>query len=76
VAVLLETGAAGDPRARLSAAEVKVLDKMSLGLSNREIAAALFVSVETVRTHVKHILAKLDVRTRTQAVAMALKRGG
>ena len=40
------------------------------GLSNREIAGRLFVSIETVKTHVQRILAKLEVSSRLQAAAL------
>jgi DNA-binding CsgD family transcriptional regulator len=57
--------------ARLTAAERRVLALLARGLSNREIAASLFVSNETVRTHVSHILHKLDVDTRSKAASLA-----
>jgi DNA-binding NarL/FixJ family response regulator len=48
---------------------------MAAGLSNGEIARALHLSMETVKTHVKHVLAKLEVRDRTQAVVWAYRTG-
>jgi DNA-binding NarL/FixJ family response regulator len=63
-----------DPEA-LTARETEVLRHMALGLSNREIAAALSVSEETVKTHVTHVLAKMNVDNRAQAIVQALKRG-
>jgi DNA-binding NarL/FixJ family response regulator len=45
------------------------------GLRNREIAASLAISEETVQSHVKSILAKLDVQDRTAAIDVALRRG-
>ena len=45
------------------------------GLTNREIAAKLFLSVRTVEVHVDHILTKLDFRTRTQLAAWAYEAG-
>ncbi len=59
----------------LTAREIEVLRHVALGLSNKEIAAALSVREETVKTHVTHVLAKLDVANRSQAIVQALKRG-
>ena len=59
----------------LTARETEVLRHVALGLSNRDIAAALSVSEETVKTHVTHVLAKLNVDNRAQAIVQALKRG-
>jgi len=44
------------------------------GESNREIAARLYLSAETVRTHVRNAMRKLDADTRTQAVALAIRQ--
>ncbi|GCD94985.1 response regulator [Embleya hyalina] len=60
---------------RLTDREADVLRAMARGLSNTEIARTLHLSVETVKTHVKHILAKLDVRDRTQAVVWSYRTG-
>lgn len=57
-------------RHRLTRAETDVLRALARGLANREIAAGLFVSVETVRTHVRRVLAKLDVPTRARAAVL------
>src|SRR5262249_56980498 len=51
----------------LPRAEVEVLRVLAEGLPNRQIAARLHVSIETVRTHVARILAKMGVQSRTQA---------
>jgi NarL family two-component system response regulator LiaR len=59
----------------LTARETEVLRRVALGLSNKDIAAALAVGEETVKTHVTHVLAKLHVENRAQAIVQALKRG-
>ncbi|MGV9413560.1 response regulator [Nocardia sp. NPDC003693] len=61
--------------ATLTQRETDVLRVMARGLSNTEIAAALDVGAGTVKTHVRHILAKLEVRDRVQAVIIAHEAG-
>ncbi|MFC8922156.1 response regulator [Cellulosimicrobium sp. NPDC057127] len=61
--------------ARLTEREGEVLRLMATGLSNAEIAGELYLGVETVRTHVGNVLAKLGVRDRTQAVVRAYESG-
>jgi two-component system, NarL family, response regulator LiaR len=55
----------------ISKREYEVLELISHGLSNQEIADKLFVSTSTVKTHVSNVLAKLDSKRRTQAIQRA-----
>jgi DNA-binding CsgD family transcriptional regulator len=57
----------------LSKREIEVLELMADGLSNNEIAARLFVSLNTIKTHSSKVFEKLDVKRRTQAVEKAKK---
>ena len=59
----------------LSPREIEVLQRMAVGKSNKEIGAELFISEGTVKTHIKSIFSKLDVVSRTEAVATATRRG-
>src|SRR6184192_1624360 len=59
----------------LSSREIDVLKLMAQGKSNKEIGAALFISEGTVKSHVKAIFAKMNVNSRTEAVANATRRG-
>ena len=57
----------------LTQREREILQLLADGMSNGEVAAKLFISPETVKSHVRHILAKLEADTRTHAVAIALR---
>lgn len=59
----------------LTPREVAVLEQVAGGNRNRDIAELLFISEETVKVHVKHIMDKLGARDRTQAIAIAVRRG-
>ena len=59
----------------LTARELAVLQAMATSATNRDIADQLYVSEETIRTHVKHILRKLNQANRTQAVLEGVRRG-
>jgi DNA-binding NarL/FixJ family response regulator len=59
----------------LTPREVEVLQHIAGGNRNREIAAQLFISEETVKVHIKHIMEKLRASDRTGAVAIAIRRG-
>jgi DNA-binding NarL/FixJ family response regulator len=62
------------PGGVLSAREREILQMLADGHSNREVSERLVLSVETVKTHVKHILAKLEAEHRTQAVAIGIRQ--
>ncbi|MEU8221956.1 response regulator transcription factor [Kribbella sp. NPDC048915] len=65
----------GLDRYQLTEREQEVLRLMARGLSNAEIAAELFLGLQTVKTHVANVLAKLNARDRTQAVIRAYESG-
>jgi NarL family two-component system response regulator LiaR len=59
----------------LTSRELDVLRQLALGRSNKEIAATLEIAEETVKSHVGHVLAKLEAENRAQATVQAIKRG-
>ncbi len=64
----------GDARDEmLTGREREILQLLADGMSNADVAARLFISQETVKSHVRHILTKLEADTRTHAVAIALR---
>jgi DNA-binding NarL/FixJ family response regulator len=74
LAVVLSTQAPEDKTLKLTQRERDTLRLLADGHSNEEIGKRLFISPETVRTHVRKAMAKLDADTRTQAVATALRQ--
>ena len=59
----------------LTSREVTVLELVAKGMSNREIGAALFLSEDTIKTHLRRIYAKMGVGDRTEAALLAVQRG-
>ena len=59
----------------LTKRELEVLKQVVDGRTNQEIADGLFISIETVKTHMRHIMEKLRVTDRTQAAVKAMKEG-
>jgi DNA-binding NarL/FixJ family response regulator len=61
--------------AALTPREIEVLDRVKLGMRNKEIAASLHISEKTIQVHIKNLLFKLKVNDRAAAVNVALRRG-
>ena len=72
---LLEKLAAGMSSDALTGRELDVLTLLARGKSNKEIGANLYISETTVKAHLRSIFAKLDVLSRTEAIAVASRRG-
>jgi DNA-binding NarL/FixJ family response regulator len=72
VAAQLATGAA---QPRLTSREIMVVELIATGMRNKEIAAELRISEDTVEVHIRNIFTKLNVKDRTAAVTVALRRG-
>lgn len=64
-----------NPRAKLTEREVEVLHLVARGVSNREIADTLCITVNTVKSHLQHLLQKLQLENRTQAATYAVQKG-
>lgn len=71
----VEAAATPGPCAALTRREREVLGLIASGAHNADIAAALFIDVETVKTHIRHVVEKMRARTRSHAVAVALVAG-
>jgi DNA-binding NarL/FixJ family response regulator len=74
VASFQEAKRAGEPQFLLSPREQSVLDCLAKGLAYKQIADQLDISINTIRTHLRHIYEKLHVQSRTEAVAKYLRR--
>jgi two-component system, NarL family, response regulator len=74
-APIRESLAESAPRSDLTRREVEVLERIATGMTNKEVGLALSISEDTVKLHVKNLFGKLDVSDRTQAVAVAARRG-
>ena len=67
--------AARDTRPRITRRELEVLALIAHGYSTAEIARALWITEDTVKTHVRRVLRRLGARTRAHAVAIAFREG-
>ena len=59
----------------LSAREMEVLEALCQGMSNKEMAESMFISTETIKSHVSTVISKLGVKDRTQAVITCIRAG-
>ena len=64
-----------DPDSNLSKREKEILNSLAEGNSYKLIADKLFISIDTVRTHIRHIYKKLHVHSQTEAISKAFKDG-
>ncbi len=64
-----------DPEIKVTEREREILEELSRGSSYQQIGAALFISVDTVRYHIRNIYRKMQVHSQSEAVAKALRRG-
>lgn len=69
-----KTGA-GEPREQLSRREIEVLGLAAKGISNKDIASELFLSLRTVKAHLTNIFNKMGVGSRTEAIVKGLRKG-
>jgi len=79
LANLLQFGAQEQPRdksVKLTEREREILQHLATGKSNKEIARSLNISHDTVKLHVRHILAKLNLTSRVEAAVFAVEHGG
>jgi DNA-binding NarL/FixJ family response regulator len=75
VEALLASGADGHPASALTAREQQVMEMLSRGMTNREIAEHLAISIKTVDTHRGHVLKKLGLRNNSELTRFAVKHG-
>lgn len=75
VRLLREVRAPEPTTEQLTERETDVLRQLALGMSNKEIAQALFIGEQTVKSHVRHVLSKLGMPSRTQAALYAMRIG-
>lgn len=73
--IRMATGRVDRSSSDLSSRELDVMQLVAQGLTNKDIAAKLFISARTVQGHLRRIFEKLDVTTRTEAVTVSLARG-
>lgn len=72
---VMRRSSSGRPHDLLSGREVEVLRCLARGMTTAQAAAALYISENTVKTHIRHILEKMEVNNRAEAVAKALQMG-